>query len=262
MPHPPSRPSRHLDTSWTTRVLSTVATCCLALLAACSEQHDQSSPVEASRMTMASLSLTGTVWQVEDIDQGGIVDASMVTIRFPEDGRIAGGTGCNKFFGAAVISGESISISGIGVTQMACAEALMAQERRFLNALQNANRLEMDNNTWLVFYDATRTERLRAIGVVEQPEAVSEAKPELLDQAKLAGLSFTCENAGIAAVRFLGPDTVELKFKGETYQLPLERSASGAKYTVDNVTFWNKGNEAMIEINSERYTCVRNTEEK
>lgn len=211
---------------------------------------------------MASLSLTGTVWQVEDIDQGGIVDASMVTIRFPEDGRIAGDTGCNKFFGAAVISGKSISISGTGVTQMACAEALMAQERRFLDALQDASHLEMDNDTWLVFYDATRTERLRAIGVAEQPEAVSEAKPEPLDQAMLTGLSFTCENAGIAVVRFLGPDTVELKFKGETYQLPLERSASGAKYTVDDVTFWNKGNEAMIEINSARYTCVRNTEEK
>ena len=43
--------------------------------------------------------LTGT-WQVEDIDQGGVIDNAMVTIEFLEDGRISGSTGCNRFSGS------------------------------------------------------------------------------------------------------------------------------------------------------------------
>lgn len=37
--------------------------------------------------------------------------------------------------------------------------------------------------------------------------------------------------------------------------LMLERAASGAKYSGDGVTFWNKGLEAMLKVDDVTYTC-------
>jgi len=51
------------------------------------------------------------------------------------DGRIAGSTGCNRFFGGYTLDGERLSFGGIGLTKMACMEPLMSQEQSFVSAL-------------------------------------------------------------------------------------------------------------------------------
>ena len=55
-------------------------------------------------------------------------------IRF-EGGRISGTAGCNRLSGAFTQSGNVLSISGVGVTMMACPPAQMSQERDVLDIL-------------------------------------------------------------------------------------------------------------------------------
>ena len=118
-----------------------------------------------------SRTLDGTVWQVEDIDGGGIIDRSMITMDFTEPARIAGTTGCNRYFGDATVTGDALSLGHMGSTMRACAPALMDQEQRFLNALDDAAKFAIDDDTWLVVYDAEGLERLRAIEVDADPNA-------------------------------------------------------------------------------------------
>jgi len=230
----------------------------LVLLTGCPEQSDHSTASEEVSAISMNLELNGKTWRIDNIDQGNIVESSIVTIEFSEDGRISGRTGCNNYFGVAEINGDSVSISGTGATQMACTEELMLQERHFFEALSSSEKLAMKSDGSLVFLDATGAERLRATHVEEEAQTTAGSGPEPMDQAATSGFSFTCEAGDVAAVRFLGPDTIELKFKDKTYQLPLKRSASGARYATEGVSFWNKGDSAMIEVGSTRYNCNRN----
>ena len=56
-------------------------------------------------------------------------------------------------------------------------------------------------------------------------------------------------------MRFLGPETIELQAGDDRHILVQERSASGARYVAEGISFWNKGDEAMLELNGERRNC-------
>jgi heat shock protein HslJ len=79
--------------------------------------------------------LQGAEWAVVQIGGAPIVDGSKVTLEFAADGRVAGHASCNRFTSAYALSGEGLTISKSAVTKMMCDAALMAQERRFLDAL-------------------------------------------------------------------------------------------------------------------------------
>lgn len=87
--------------------------------------------------------VTGPEWRIEDVVGRGIVDASRVTIAF-DAGRVAGSTGCNRFIGGYTLNGEGLALGQMGVTMMACPEALMMQERRVLDALAEVRRFDID----------------------------------------------------------------------------------------------------------------------
>lgn len=84
--------------------------------------------------------LTGVEWVVEDVDGGGIIDDSRITMIFDEEGRLGGRASCNGYFAGYEAKGSTLSISHPGSTLMACAEALMNQEQRFLATLGAAKR--------------------------------------------------------------------------------------------------------------------------
>jgi heat shock protein HslJ len=88
-----------------------------------------------------AFNLLGSEWQLEDL--GGIAaDHGQATLTFPEAGKIAGNGSCNRFFGSAEINGDAIKLSALGSTRMACPEAVMNQEAKYLEALQAAERFE------------------------------------------------------------------------------------------------------------------------
>jgi putative lipoprotein len=95
--------------------------------------------------------LVGTAWQLEDLGGAGVIDNSMTTLEFIEAARVGGRGGCNRFFGSVEITGESIKFGQMGSTQMACVEALMNQEGRYLKALGAAERYALNGDQLLLY---------------------------------------------------------------------------------------------------------------
>ncbi|NKX43538.1 META domain-containing protein [Roseicyclus persicicus] len=94
--------------------------------------------------------LIGPTWVVEDIAGAGIVDDSRVSLGFFGDGRVAGSAGCNRWFADVALTGEGLTLGQAGATMMACADALMAQEMRFLEALAQVTGFDIDATGALV----------------------------------------------------------------------------------------------------------------
>ncbi len=91
-------------------------------------------------------------WVAEDITGHGVIDDSRVTLEIDPAGRISGRGGCNRYGGAAKIADGAIAIGPVAATQMACAEALMAQEQRLFEALNTAERYSFDANGFLLIH--------------------------------------------------------------------------------------------------------------
>ncbi len=90
----------------------------------------------------AALSLTGSEWLLEDVGGSGVMDNVQATLAFPEAEKVSGNGSCNRFFGPVKIEGNLITLGPLGSTRMACPEAVMNQETKYLNALQAAERFE------------------------------------------------------------------------------------------------------------------------
>lgn len=109
----------------------------MAVLAGCT-------PAPGPPPTSQDSQLTGSIWRVEDINSAGIMDYAFLTLDFSPDGRVYGDAGCNTYRGSYKLSSDGgILFHGIAVTEKHCeAEALMAQEQRFLDALASAEHYE------------------------------------------------------------------------------------------------------------------------
>lgn len=96
--------------------------------------------------------LQGGEWVVEDINGGGIIDRSRVTLNFWQDGRVTGSASCNNLMGQYQLSGEGLSISQPATTRMACPPSLMAQEQRVLTTLSQLQRFGFDDTGALLLH--------------------------------------------------------------------------------------------------------------
>ncbi len=96
--------------------------------------------------------LLGEEWVVEDINKGGIIDSSRATLAFTAEGGVSGRSSCNTYSGSYALTGEGLSFGPAAVTEMACAPALMMQEARFLEALGNVERFEIDETGALILH--------------------------------------------------------------------------------------------------------------
>ncbi len=97
----------------------------------------QPAPAQAARLTLA-----GSEWLLEDLGGSGVIDNVQATLAFPEAGKVVGNGSCNRFFGPAQISADSVKLGPLASSRMACPEAVMNQEKRYLDALQAAERFE------------------------------------------------------------------------------------------------------------------------
>lgn len=190
-------------------------------------------------------------WQVEDIDNGGIIDSSMITMQVGEDNKIAGSTGCNRYLGQLVSANYTFKTSKVVSTRKSCAPALANQEQRFLTALSSAARYEIKSKTWLVVFDEEGNQRLKLIPM--SPNTV--AANIKVDDAANKRHAFNCDVMGKVQFRFVGPDTIELRTKKFTKVLHQKAKASGAYYEDGSTSFWNKGNSAMLVIEDQAYSC-------
>ncbi len=94
--------------------------------------------------------LAGSAWKpvFEDIE-----DTGEAFVRFGEDGRVDGSSGCNMMQGGFTLDDDRISIGPLAMTRMACLDGMGVVEQRFTNALMNAAKAERDG-TKLSLFDA------------------------------------------------------------------------------------------------------------
>ncbi len=82
--------------------------------------------------------LAGPEWRVTEIAGAALPQGVEATISFSGDGRIAGRSGCNRYFGGVTLGEGTIVVSAVGGTRMACPGPAMETEARFLSVLQQA----------------------------------------------------------------------------------------------------------------------------
>lgn len=98
--------------------------------------------------------LQGVEWVVEDIAGTGIVADSRVTLAFDAEGKVAGSGSCNRYFGPYTLVADKVTFGNMASTMMACPEALMEQERRFLQTLQQVQSFGITADGALVLHGA------------------------------------------------------------------------------------------------------------
>ena len=112
------------------------------------------------------------------------MDYVRATLEFPERGRVAGSGSCNRFFGSAIVTGDSLQVGQIGTTRMACADSVAGQERRYLAALEGATRFALDGPSLLV-YSSGLERPLRFTGAKWPPCG----HPKRSEGVRIAGVS-------------------------------------------------------------------------
>jgi heat shock protein HslJ len=101
--------------------------------------------------TTASFSLAGSEWLLADLGGAGVIDSIQATLTFPDANKVEGNGSCNRFFGTAKVSGDSIKLGPLGSTRMMCPDAEMNQETKYMNALQAAERFEWSAPYLLIY---------------------------------------------------------------------------------------------------------------
>ena len=100
--------------------------------------------------------LLGREWIIEDVAGRGVIDRTQASLKFFPDGRLAGNATCNRFFGSYQAQKDGrLSLSPVGLTKMACPEALMNQERAILVLLPEIERYRIDSTGALILSTVT-----------------------------------------------------------------------------------------------------------
>jgi heat shock protein HslJ len=97
--------------------------------------------------------LTGTAWRARTVAGQPVPEAVAVTMEFPEAGRIAGRSACNRYSGPIAEVDGKLAIGPLASTRMACPPPESELESLFLRALEQAERLGRDNSA-LVLHSA------------------------------------------------------------------------------------------------------------
>ena len=134
-------------------VLATLALLSFAVLAQSQTGRDLSTDQRV---------LTGAEWRLVSFGSAGsetnLVAGTTVTLKFGEDGRASGSTGCNSYGGTYQVRGDNISFGRLISTKRACLDQnANQQESRFLSALEAANRFRLSSNRLTILSDRGRS---------------------------------------------------------------------------------------------------------
>jgi heat shock protein HslJ len=117
--------------------------------------------VMANEIAQSPSSIVGS-WRLVNMTEGNTPTPMVppqnveLTAEFSGD-RISGSGGCNRFFGGYQTTEDKLSITTLGSTRKACQETILAQEAKYLSALQGAQRYETDSQGRLeIFYQTER----------------------------------------------------------------------------------------------------------
>ena len=78
-------------------------------------------------------------WTLVSVDGVAVAAGIKSELNFGEELKVSGRAGCNRFFGAASVTGDQLVADKLGVTMMACAPATQQVEIAVLNTLKQAS---------------------------------------------------------------------------------------------------------------------------
>jgi heat shock protein HslJ len=125
----------------------------IALAMACSQP--QPSQDEVATTVSGTESLVGPYWRLVELEgqpsiPGG--GAREPHLRFAPENRVNGATGCNTLGGRFERADDGVRFGDLFSTRMACVEEdRMAQETRFMRALEAADRYAITGDTLTLF---------------------------------------------------------------------------------------------------------------
>jgi len=93
------------------------------------------------------------------------------------------------------------------------------------------------------------------VEVVVHPVSADAGAPGAQPAPEPRTLVYQCDGLDFAVRQ--GPGEVAVHLPDRMLVLPQVRTASGAKYQEGDVTFWSKGDEALLELGAERYAGCR-----
>jgi heat shock protein HslJ len=116
-----------------------------ALMAACTTADQEPSVSQGS-------ALPGTEWVLMSLKGNALIEGREITLRFGE-ASIEGSGGCNTYGASYTASEDSLSLSGVYWTEMACMEpeGVMEQEQAYFQALNTAASYRVDGDRLQVY---------------------------------------------------------------------------------------------------------------
>jgi heat shock protein HslJ len=89
--------------------------------------------------------LVGTNWTLTAYGGTSLIPGTAINLTF-EGGEVSGTAGCNHYFGSYEVRGSTITVEGVGMTEMLCTEpeGVMEQEKVYLSALSAAETFQID----------------------------------------------------------------------------------------------------------------------
>jgi heat shock protein HslJ len=91
----------------------------------------------------AGSSLVGTTWRAVSVDGQPPIEGSEATAEFSED-RLYGTTGCNRYFGGYTLAGDTLTLTPVAMTMMACDGPVGDFELVFVRVLNAAQTAAID----------------------------------------------------------------------------------------------------------------------
>ncbi|HYV10576.1 MAG TPA: META domain-containing protein [Pyrinomonadaceae bacterium] len=140
--------------------------------------------------------LTGIEWRLASLgpagSETGVVAGTTVTLRFAEDNRASGSTGCNNYNGTYQVRGDNISFSRLISTRRACLDQnANQQEQRFLSTLGAASRFRLSSNRLTILSDRGRN----VLNFVNIPEPEGGPRDDNSDPVATLAAYYTAINA-------------------------------------------------------------------
>lgn len=106
--------------------------------------------------------LAGSDWRLVSFGpsgaEAGLIAGTSVTLKFGEDGRAGGSTGCNSYSGTYQVRGDMITFGRLISIKRACLDQnANQQEQRYLSALESASRFRLSSKRLMIFYSGGRS---------------------------------------------------------------------------------------------------------
>jgi heat shock protein HslJ len=145
-----------------------------------------------------------------------VLSGSNITAIFTPDGRINGSSGCNGYSALYSLNGQTLGISQVKSTKMACDPEIMVQENQYLALLQKVNTYEM-NGDQMVLYTVLGQKILQFkkghAGTISPPKSTPSTSPRTLVGAWVLK-SYTDGKGGAVPVMAAAPVTAKFLADG------------------------------------------------